>query len=395
MTEVVLLTSYINVRRRTETKDPAAGAFEDRAGLRDLAPAKLLYYTGMARALGKGILRAMDSLRDTLLIKEYRGGILECSHRGYICVVDEEGRIFKHAGDPYAQVFTRSAAKPFQAIPAIRAGIQEVYQLTEAEIAVMTASHRAEDVHLEVLKSLISKIGVAEEGLVCAPSLPLDRKSREALLRSGGDRRRLYHNCSGKHLGVLAYCKMKGFDLESYHEPIHPVQQEIVDTLAFLAEMAAEDIGRGTDGCGFPVFALPLSALATAYMKLACPDLIKDARTASAVRQITRAMNARPELVGGSGRIDSVLMEDDNIIAKGGFKGVYCFSLKRERLGIAFKVSDGSEEEWGRIVLAILQQFNYANEELLLKLQEQFPARILNDEGSHVGHIETVFTLIS
>ncbi|WP_110931375.1 asparaginase [Paenibacillus bouchesdurhonensis] len=336
----------------------------------------------------------MDSLRDTLLIEEYRGGILECSHRGYICVVDEEGRIFKRAGDPNAQVFTRSAAKPIQAIPAIRAGIKEAYQLTEAEIAVMTASHRAENVHVDVLESLLSKIGVEEEGLVCAPSLPLDRRSREVLLRSGGDPRRLYHNCSGKHLGVLAYCKMKGFDLKNYHEPTHPVQQEIVEALASLADIAAEDIGRGTDGCGFPVFALPLSALATAYLKLACPDLIKDAPTAEAVCKITRAMNARPELVGGSGRIDSVLMEDDNIIAKGGFKGVYCFSLKRERLGIAFKVSDGSEEEWGRIVFEILQQLDYANEELLLKLQEQFPARILNDEGTRVGYTETVFELV-
>lgn len=335
----------------------------------------------------------MDSLRDTLLIQEYRGGILECSHRGYICVVNEEGHILMHAGDPHAQVFTRSAAKPFQAIPGIRAGIQEAYHLTEAEVAVMTASHRSEDVHIEVLESLLSKIGVKEEGLVCAPSLPLDAKSREALLRSGGERRRLYHNCSGKHLGVLAYCQMKGFDLEGYHEPSHPVQQEIVETLASLADIAAEHIGRGIDGCGFPVFALPLSALATAYMKLACPDLIKDVRTAEAVRQITHAMNARPELVGGSGRIDSVLLEDNNIIAKGGFKGVYCFSLKRERLGIAFKVSDGSEEEWGRIVLEILQQLQYGNEELIFKLQEQFPARILNDEGNIVGHTEAVFTL--
>ncbi|GAA0137336.1 asparaginase [Paenibacillus sp. YSY-4.3] len=335
----------------------------------------------------------MDSLRDTLLIQEYRGGILECSHRGNICVVDEEGRVLKHAGDPHIRVFTRSAAKPFQAIPAIRAGIKDAYHLTDAEVAVMTASHRAEDVHIDALESLLSKIGVEEEGLVCAPSLPLDGKSKEALLRSGGQRRRLYHNCSGKHLGVLAYCKMKGFDLASYHEPDHPVQQEIVDTLAQLADISAEDIGRGTDGCGFPVFALPLSALAAAYMKLACPDRIRDNSTAEAVRQITRAMNARPELVGGSGRIDSALLEDDNIIAKGGFKGVYGFSLKRERLGISFKVSDGSEEEWGRIVLEILKQLDYSNKELILKLEEQFPDRILNDEGNEIGYTKAVFAL--
>ncbi len=349
----------------------------------------ILYCNGFM----KGDIRAMDSLEDTLLIQEYRGGILECSHRGNICVVNEDGRVVKHAGNPGVRVFTRSAAKPFQAIPAIRAGIKEAYGLTDAEVAVMTASHRAEDVHIHALESLLAKIGVKEEELVCAPSLPLDSRAREALLRTGGERRRLYHNCSGKHLGVLAYCKMKGYDLAGYHEPTHPVQQEIVETFARLADMEPEDLGRGIDGCGFPVFALPLSALAAAYMKLACPERIEDKRTAEAVRQITQAMHARPELVGGRGRIDSLLLEDDNIIAKGGFKGVYGFSLRRERLGIAFKISDGSEEEWGRIVLEILRQIRYGNVELMSRLEEQFPARILNDEGSAVGHTETVFTL--
>lgn len=330
---------------------------------------------------------------ETLLVNEYRGGLLECAHYGHICVIDEQGRIMGQAGNPHTAVFTRSSAKPIQAIPGIRAGIKEAFRLTDAELAIMAASHRAEEVHVGTLEQLLAKAGLAEEGLVCAPSLPLDETAKEQLLRQGGERRRLYHNCSGKHLGVLAYCKMMGYPLDSYTHPDHPVQREILATLAGLADFPQDQIALGTDGCGFPVFALPLSALAAAYLKLACPDLIADPATAEAAATITAAMNRYPMLVAGTGRVDSILLEDPNIVAKGGFKGVYAFALRRERLAISFKVLDGSEEEWGMIVLAVLEQLGYKNEETLRKLRDAFPSSITNDEGWKVGHTETAFTL--
>jgi L-asparaginase II len=332
-------------------------------------------------------------MKDTLLIQEYRADILECVHRGHISVVDENGRVVKYAGDPHYVAFTRSAAKPIQAIPGIRAGIVEAYNLTSAEIAVMAASHRAEDIHIQTLEGMIAKIAVDENELVCAPSLPLDRVSREELLRKGGQRRRLYHNCAGKHLGVLAYSSLKGYPHEGYDDPDHPVQQEIITVLSQLSQLSPDEIGRGIDGCGFPVFALPLSALATAYMKLACPDQIADAATAQAVITITEAMNQHPRLVAGQGKVDSILLEDGNIVAKGGFKGVYAFSLREERLGITFKVSDGSEEEWGLIVLSILQQLGYKNTATIEKLQRAFGGPITNDAGVEVGQAVTSFKL--
>lgn len=130
---------------------------------------------------------------------------------------------------------------------------------------------------------------------------------------------------------------MKQLDLSSYAEPHHPVQQEILHTLAGLAGIEVTDIQLGTDGCGFPVFSLPLSALASAYLKLACPDLIADAPTRAAVETITAAMNQHPLMVGGTNRVDSVLLEDDNIVAKGGFKGVFGFALKKRDLASRLK----------------------------------------------------------
>lgn len=332
---------------------------------------------------------------DNMLVKEFRGGLLECAHYGHICIVNEEGKIVKQVGDPHTVIFTRSSAKPFQAIPGIRAGIKEAYGLSDSEIAVMVASHRAEEDHVGALEHLLQKAGLNEGSLVCAPSLPLNEAAKENLLRRGGAPRRLYHNCAGKHLGVQAYCKLKGYPVTNYNHPEHPVQQEILATLSTLADYPQNKISLGTDGCGFPVFALPLSALATAYVKLACPDLIKDPATAQAVTTITNAMNSYPHLVAGTGIVDSILLEDSNIVAKGGFKGVYAFALRKERLAITFKVLDGSEEEWGMIALAILEQLGYENEETLRKLRSAFPITITNDEGWNVGSSETVFTLIT
>lgn len=332
---------------------------------------------------------------DTILVKEFRADQLECVHRGSICIVNKDGKIVQYAGDPHYIAFTRSSAKPIQAIPSVRGGIVQHYGLSEAEIAVMVASHRGEEDHIETLTSLMHKIGIKEDELVCAPSLPLNQKSSIHILRQGGDYRRLYHNCAGKHFGMLSYSKMMGYPIEGYNDPEHPIQQEIVHTLAELTNLAEKDIAIGIDGCGLPVFALPLKSLATAYMKLASPQLITDEATAKAVKYITKAMNQHPRLVAGSGMVDSILLEDSNIVAKGGFKGVYALALKKEQLGITFKIVDGSEEEWGLIVTSILEQIGYENQDTIEKLKQAFPNTIYNDAGTAVGTSLCEFTLTS
>lgn len=329
---------------------------------------------------------------ETVLVREYRADLLECVHSGHIAIVGEAGDLKGYAGDPEFVSFTRSAAKPLQAIPGVRGGIVEHYGFTPDEIALMTASHRGESYHVSALESISSKIGINENQMICATTYPLDSSSREIATRGEG-KRKFYHNCAGKHMGILSYSKLKGLPLEEYSQPEQTIQREIIDTIAYMAGVDADSIGLGTDGCGLPVFALPLTALATAYLKLANPDLIEDEATRTAVTTITTAMKTHPEMVSGHGRLDSILLEDDNIIAKGGFKGVYCFGLRRERLGVAFKILDGSEEEWGLIVQGILNQIGYSETKTLEKLHKAFSGAIYNDGGTHVGHADTVFQL--
>lgn len=330
---------------------------------------------------------------EDILVNEYRAEILECTHRGHIAVVDEHGRVIFSAGDPQFVAFTRSSAKPFQAIPGVREGIKDRYQLNEKEIALMTASHTAEQFHIKTLDEMREKIGLHDSQLTCGASYPLNVHSKEQILRDHKGRRQLYHNCSGKHLGVLAYCKAMGFPLAGYIDPDHPAQQEIRRTFAYMCELSPDQLKTGIDGCGFPVFALPLSKLALGYLKLANPEMIEDEATRKAVETITHAMNKHPEYVGGTGRVDSILLKDKNIVSKGGFKGVYAFALRKERIGVAFKILDGSEEEWAIIIESILKQIGYENQSLFEELKYHFPNQLYNDSAHQVGYTEAAFKL--
>lgn len=327
------------------------------------------------------------------LAEQYRGGQLENIHFGHICGVDEKGRIIYRAGDPEWVAFMRSAAKPFQAIPAFIHGIPETYGFTDKEKTVMTASHRAEAYHVEALESMLSKIGVSEEQLICSHTYPLSPAARDELIIGDKPKRRIYHNCSGKHLGVLAWSKEKGYTLEGYAEPEHPAQAEVMDIVSYLSDCPADNIQIGIDGCGFPVYALPLQNIARMYLKLACPDLIERPEVRSAASEVSRLMNDHYEMVSAPWFICSTLLRDPNIVAKGGAKGIYCFGLRKERIAFALKVLDGSEEAWPIIIASILEQIGYDNQATIDRMYALTPKELRNDSGQAVGENKAVFKL--
>lgn len=327
------------------------------------------------------------------LVEEYRGGVLENVHLGVLCGVSDQGEVIYEVGNAEHMTFLRSAAKPFQAIPVMKQNIAEKYGLTAAEAAMFAASHRGETYHIEALESIMAKTGLKEEQLLCCPTYPLNDEPKFALMRENKPPRKLYHNCSGKHLGILAAAREMGLPTETYWQPSHPLQQDILHTLADMAEYPVDQIKVGVDGCGFPIFALPLKSIATAYLKLACPELIHDAETREAVQRMVRYMHAAPDSIASHQFICSELLRDDNIVAKGGAKGVYCFSLIRERVAFALKVIDGSETPWPIAVASILEQIGYSNQATIDRLYTVVPKEIKNDNHIVVGERRAAFTL--
>lgn len=327
------------------------------------------------------------------LVWELRGGMVENVHYGHVCGVDHTGNVVYAVGDPEWKTFMRSAAKPVQALPFFLEKLDEKLGFSDEELTIMMASHRALPYHVDALEGMLRKLGLDEGTLVCKPTFPLDAAARDELVSAHKPQRRIYHNCSGKHLGVLAYCQAMGYPLEGYDSPDHPAQRRILGIAAELAECGIEDITIGTDGCGFPVFGMPLHRMAVMFLKLACPDLIADGELRRAVIRVGALMNANPDMISANYLICANLLHDPNIIAKGGAKGVYCFGLREERMAFALKVLDGSEEEWPIVVASILEQIGYRNRDTIERMRRIGPADIRNDNGVVIGENRSVFTL--
>ncbi len=80
------------------------------------------------------------------------------------------------------------------------------------------------------------------------PPGPQDETARNWLVRSERGQSKLAFNCSGKHAAFLWACTENGWDLRSYLEPNHPLQQRVRsvieeysgETISHLASTAAE-----------------------------------------------------------------------------------------------------------------------------------------------------------
>ena len=327
------------------------------------------------------------------LIEEYRGDVLENTHDGFVAVVDDQGNVVSSVGDISTVVYYRSASKPIQALPVLAWGLDKVYGFTEQELAIMAASHRGEDFHVEAVLGILEKMGCCEDDLCMLPVYPSHAESREAVQRIGGPKRKVYHNCSGKHAAILTMARHLGASIDGYWKAEHPAEQAIVHTISSFTEVPVPDIRIGVDGCGVPVFAVPVQNMALGAMKLACPDRLQDADLASAAQRLGEIISRWPLYITGTDYICSMVNMDSNLFAKGGAKGVYTIGMRAERLGIAFKVRDGSEDTWPLIINEIFRQIGYDNpagRERMLKLARP---EMINDNGEIVGQIRPVFQL--
>lgn len=332
-----------------------------------------------------------QQIEDVPLVIMSRGGVTENIHRGRVSVVSAvDGRLVYAYGDVKAPAFVRSTAKPVQAIASLLDGAAEAYGYEDHHLALLAASHRGSPEQLTALEEILAITGVEEDRLAIQPGLPVDRRARDQWIAGGGKPRKLFHTCAGKHLGVLAWCKLKGWPLEGYINPDHPAQQEILRRLKIWAEAEGEQVTIGRDGCGFPVAAMPLWRLGLVYARLASPESAADKKASDAARQISRAMNAYPEHVEGRNRLASILLTDPNVVAKSGAHGVFAFGLRQEKLGVSIAVTDGSEVAWPYIVIAVLDKIGGVSAETRCQLEKIFPAEFLNDAKEIAGRWDAV-----
>ena len=92
--------------------------------------------------------------RRPVLVEVRRGAIVESVHRGVIVAIDPEMRVRERLGDENIMTSTRSAIKPFQALPVITSDAADHFGFTPREIAVTCASHEGEPIHTETVAAM-------------------------------------------------------------------------------------------------------------------------------------------------------------------------------------------------------------------------------------------------
>ncbi len=277
--------------------------------------------------------------RHVPLVLTTRGGLPECVHYGSIAVVDERGSLMAGVGDPRALNFTRSALKPLQALPFVEDGGMERLGFDSQQLALMCASHNGEAVHATIAQRMLAAADADERDLQCGCHVPYFYPHTGTEAPSGQRWSPLLHNCSGKHAGFIAACRLHGQRVERYLDPASPVQQRVRDTVRALA--GGREMPMGIDGCSAPNYALPLATLAHAFARLAL------GRT-PALAALAYAMTRHPDLVAGTGRSDLALMQTGSRpapgdwVAKVGADGVQALGIRSKGIGIVVRIADGN-----------------------------------------------------
>ena len=246
----------------------------------------------------------MDGKNATVLVEVTRGPLVECRHRGEVAVVTAAGELRASAGNVELPVCLRSLAKPFQVLPLLTTGAAAAFGFRPDELAIMSGSLSGQDFQVELVISILARLGLTPAALACGTHPPLHRETAQALSQAGERPSPLHHTCAGKHASMLALCVHHGWPVDGYLEFDHPVQQLIKGTVAGIVGLAPEELATALDGCSAPVFYAPLRNIARGFARLAAaaPD--------SPEGQLTAALLAHPRHLAGDGRLETVIMEE-------------------------------------------------------------------------------------
>jgi L-asparaginase II len=321
-----------------------------------------------------------------------RGDAIESVHYGSVAVVDRDGRLLYGAGDPQFLTMTRSALKPFQAMPFVAAGGVERFGYSTAQIALLCASHSGEPRHTAAVADMLARSGSTAEELQCGTHAPgyFDVRGE---VPPPPPYSPLAHNCSGKHSGMLAHCVHCGLPKDSYLAFDHPLQQAIRRSVAHFAETPEAELVAGIDGCSAPNYAVPLARLALAYARLAAES--SDAVYGHAPRILADAMTAHPEMVSGEGRNDLALMRAGrgDWVTKIGAEGVQAVGVRSTGAGIAIKVADGGKRGLHPATVAVLDQLGMLDADQRAELAGWREPTIRNYRGLATGIVKPVVVM--
>ncbi len=290
------------------------------------------------RPRSRGVNGPLDATGSAPLAVVERSGFPESVHVGAAVVLEPDGAERRRIGDPDRLIYARSALKPFQTVAALRAGAR----FTPEQLVIVTSSHGGTPRHVEVVREVLEASGLGEEALRTPESWPSATEAARERVRAGLGPARITMNCSGNHAGMLAGSVAAGWPTDGYLDPAHPIHALAATVLAEYG--GATPTHQGVDGCGGPVWAVPLIALAEGYRCLVADQ----PRLAAAIR-------AHPDLIEGPGTPTSRAIAALGVVAKSGAEGVFA-AVAPDGTTAAVKVLDGAGRAPAAVAVALLAE---------------------------------------
>ncbi|KAJ6784747.1 hypothetical protein PWT90_04657 [Aphanocladium album] len=340
-----------------------------------------------------------------------RNGVIENRHELHAVVVDSTGAILFVVGDPNRVTLIRSAAKPAQAVAVVETGALEKYGLSEADLALMCASHSSEERHVQRAKEILAKAGNSEHHLRCGGHPAIMPERNKAWIKAGFEPTPVWSNCSGKHSGMLAASRAIGSELEDYHVLSHPIQQRVKQATEEIAQLPPDQVRWAVDGCNMPAPAYPLiylartnAAFASAVDAVTRGDKDVTARQQSMAR-VFNAMSTYPELVAGEGRFCTEIMRtfEGRLIGKVGADACYGIGIRESEdtrrlgaigsIGIAAKIEDGNLDILYSAVAELLSRLEIGTLKTRQALDRFHSVSVKNTVGVITGHVSYPFKL--
>lgn len=324
-----------------------------------------------------------------VVVKVSRGGMTESIHRGVIAICDSDGGVYKKLGDIERPIYARSAIKAIQAIPVVESGASEAFGMDSAEIALCCASHRGEAIHVDRVISWLKRLGLCEQYLECGPQMPSNQDAAKALILENSPATRAHNNCSGKHAGMITTAVHLGEPINGYVSQDHQIQIRLIRLMEELGDINLCKTARGIDGCGIPVFGIPVKNVAIAMAKMADPKRLTNERQ-SACNIIAQSCKANPLMISGTGSFNSLIQSEvpDGCIVKTGAEGICTASIPHLGLGVCLKIDDGAGRAASALMLSILNQLAVIDDAGVKRINRSEVTEIRNWSGHLVGQIQ-------
>ena len=315
-----------------------------------------------------------------------RGSHKESLHEAIAIAAPNEGpRLLFGSADP--GTFLRSVAKPFQALAMLRAGIAESFSLSPEELAVICSSHAGEPIHRDLVRALLSRGGLSESHLDCGVHAPFSRSERVRIIASGELPDVTCSNCSGKHTGMLLACVARGYPVEGYLDPSHPLQRSIRAMVELFTGEVLEPASFGVDGCGAPTFFMPLASIARAFHRLHDDQFLKRCGLEERVERMHDAIDTHPRAFSGEGRLPLRWSRflTGQFRAKEGAEGV--MAVWGPQGALITKSLDGADRGLIHAVPLLLHRMHWIDDDTLERWIEDQPRIVRNVAGRVVGEI--------